>query len=325
MVVVDSVALAITVSNDLVMPILLRRRAAQSERGGGRDRRAGADRAAARRSSSCSRSAISTRALASGAALASIGLLSFAALAQIAPAFLGGLVWRRGTARGRGGGHDRRLAGLALSVASALARGRGRARACARRRAARRRLAAAGRAGRRSRPIRWSAASCSRSAPISSLSSLVSLTRQPTLLERTQARRLRRRRPPAANRRRSASGAPRRRSATSRRRSRASSARARAARVRRVFRRARRAASASDEADALLIRHAEHLLSPAIGASTSRLVLSLLLRRRAMSGKSALKMLDDASAAIQSSRDQLQHALDHARQGITRVRFQSRR
>ena len=36
-----------------------------------------------------------------------------------------------------------------------------------------------------------------------------------------------------------------------------------------------------------------------------------------MSSKSALKLLDDASAAIQSSRDQLQHALDHARQGVT--------
>src|SRR5208283_4947413 len=34
------------------------------------------------------------------AALAAIGLLSFAAVAQIAPAFLGGLFWRRGTARG---------------------------------------------------------------------------------------------------------------------------------------------------------------------------------------------------------------------------------
>ena len=32
--------------------------------------------------------------------LVSIGLLSFAAVAQIAPAFLGGLFWRRGTARG---------------------------------------------------------------------------------------------------------------------------------------------------------------------------------------------------------------------------------
>ena len=41
---------------------------------------------------------------ASDAALASIGLLSFAAIAQIAPAFLGGLFWRRGTARGAAAG-----------------------------------------------------------------------------------------------------------------------------------------------------------------------------------------------------------------------------
>ena len=46
-------------------------------------------------------------------------------------------------------------------------------------------------------------------------------------------------------------------------------------------------------------------------------MLSLLLRPRAVSGESALKLIDEASAAIQSSRDQLQHALDHARQGIT--------
>ena len=38
--------------------------------------------------------------MAGEAGLVSIGLLSFAAVAQIAPAFLGGLVWRRGTARG---------------------------------------------------------------------------------------------------------------------------------------------------------------------------------------------------------------------------------
>ena len=66
-----------------------------------------------------------------------------------------------------------------------------------------------------------------------------------------------------------------------------------------------------------MIRHAEFLLSPAIGASTSRQVLSLLLRPRTVSGQSALKLIDEASAAIQSSRDQLQHALDHARQGVT--------
>jgi signal transduction histidine kinase len=43
----------------------------------------------------------------------------------------------------------------------------------------------------------------------------------------------------------------------------------------------------------------------------------LLLKPRTVSGQSALKLIDEASAAIQSSRDQLQHALDHARQGIT--------
>ena len=40
MVVLDSVALAITISNDLVMPLLLRGRAAQARAAGGRDRRA---------------------------------------------------------------------------------------------------------------------------------------------------------------------------------------------------------------------------------------------------------------------------------------------
>lgn len=71
------------------------------------------------------------------------------------------------------------------------------------------------------------------------------------------------------------------------------------------------------EADIHLIRFAEHLLSSVIGAASARLVLSLLLRRRNVSNKAALKLLDDASAAIQYNRDLLQHALDHARQGVT--------
>jgi PAS domain-containing protein len=74
-----------------------------------------------------------------------------------------------------------------------------------------------------------------------------------------------------------------------------------------------------DEADIHLLRYAEHLLASAIGASSSRLALSLLLRRRNVSTGEALKLLDDASAAIQYSRDLLQHALDHVRQGITVV------
>src|SRR2546429_3391831 len=47
--------------------------------------------------------------LAGDAQLASIGLLSFAAVAQLAPAFFGGLIWRNGTARGA-------LAGMTAGV-----------------------------------------------------------------------------------------------------------------------------------------------------------------------------------------------------------------
>ncbi|MCB8822758.1 PAS domain-containing hybrid sensor histidine kinase/response regulator [Microvirga rosea] len=71
------------------------------------------------------------------------------------------------------------------------------------------------------------------------------------------------------------------------------------------------------EADIHLLRYAEHLLASAIGTASSRLALSLVLRRRTVSTKAALKLLDDASAAIQHSRDLLQHAINYAKQGIT--------
>ena len=58
------------------------------------------------------------------------------------------------------------------------------------------------------------------------------------------------------------------------------------------------------------------ILASAIGAASSRLVLSLLLRKRTVSTKAALKLLDDANAAIQYNREILQTALDHVRQGI---------
>ena len=71
-----------------------------------------------------------------------------------------------------------------------------------------------------------------------------------------------------------------------------------------------------EEADFRLVRHAEHILASAIGGASSRLVLSLLLRKRTVSKKAALKLLDDANAAIQYNREILQTALDHVRQGI---------
>lgn len=73
---------------------------------------------------------------------------------------------------------------------------------------------------------------------------------------------------------------------------------------------------AKDEADFRLVRYAEHILSSAIGGASSRLVLSLLLRKRTVSTKAALKLLDDANAAFQYNREILQTALDHVRQGI---------
>jgi Na+/proline symporter/signal transduction histidine kinase len=71
-----------------------------------------------------------------------------------------------------------------------------------------------------------------------------------------------------------------------------------------------------DEADVRLVRYGEHVLASAIGAASSRLVLSLLLRKRTVSTRAALKLLDDANSALQYNREILQTALDHVRQGI---------
>src|SRR5262249_15179658 len=100
MVVLDSLALAITISNDLAMPLLLRPAAAQRQKGHEGD--IGALVLWVRRLAILGVLALgfTYERLAGEAALVSIGLLSFAARAQMAPAFLGALFWRRGTARG---------------------------------------------------------------------------------------------------------------------------------------------------------------------------------------------------------------------------------
>src|SRR5262249_20108942 len=70
-------------------------------------------------------------------------------------------------------------------------------------------------------------------------------------------------------------------------------------------------------ADVHLLRFTEHLLASAIGAASSRLVLSLLLRRSHAGSQSALRLLDDASEALQYNRDLLQSALDQVRHGLS--------
>ena len=69
-------------------------------------------------------------------------------------------------------------------------------------------------------------------------------------------------------------------------------------------------------ADFELLQHAEHLIASSIGAASSRLVMSLLLRKRTVSAKAALKLLDDSHAAFHFNREILQTALNHVRQGI---------
>src|ERR1700739_2467702 len=98
MVIVECVALSVMVSNDIVMPLVLQR---------GRESRAGQKDFGdfLLRVRRCAIFAIMAmayfyyRAL-GNAQLAAIGLLSFAAIAQLAPAFFGGLLWRRAAARG---------------------------------------------------------------------------------------------------------------------------------------------------------------------------------------------------------------------------------
>ena len=72
----------------------------------------------------------------------------------------------------------------------------------------------------------------------------------------------------------------------------------------------------SAPADFELLQHAEHLIASSIGAASSRLVMSLLLRKRTVSAKAALKLLDDSHAALHFNREILQTALNHVRQGI---------
>lgn len=97
MVIVESVALSIMVSNDIVMPILLRRNLI----GAGED--------LGRLVLTVRRGAIFAvlllgygyyRSAGAQSGLASIGLIAFAAISQIAPAMLIGLFWRRANARG---------------------------------------------------------------------------------------------------------------------------------------------------------------------------------------------------------------------------------
>jgi Na+/proline symporter len=98
MVIVETVALAIMVSNDIVVPWVLQRREALIT---GRED-VGSLLLTVRRIAifAILLLAYLYYRTAAEAQLFAIGILAFAAIAQLAPAFFGGLIWRRATARG---------------------------------------------------------------------------------------------------------------------------------------------------------------------------------------------------------------------------------
>jgi PAS domain-containing protein len=314
MVIVESVALAIMVSNDIVMPLVLKRR--EGLISGTQD--LGALLLRVRRFAIffILVLAYTYYRLAGDAQLASIGLLAFAAIAQLAPAFFGGLFWRRGTARGAIAGMTAGILAWAYTLL----------------------YPSFADAGLFSQYVvehgPWGLATLRPEALFGldlpklvhgvvwslALNTLAyvgfSLARAPASIERLQANffvpsdlapmtpsfRLWRSSVTVED----LSGTVARYLGEERTRSSFESFAA----TRRI------SLDPQHEADIHLLRFAEHLLASAIGAASSRLVLSLLLRKRTVSTKAALKLLDDASAAIHYNREILQTALDHVRQGI---------
>ncbi len=307
MVIVESIALAIMVSNDIVVPLALMRRPATH---------VGSHLLTVRRIAILAvlLLAFFYYRYAGPAQLAAIGLMAFVAIAQLAPAFFGGLIWRRATAAGAITGmtagilvwaYTLLLPSLAVSAweTAFLADGPFGIGA----------LRPQDLFGLGLTPLingmTWSLA-LNLAAYV-----VVSLCRRQSAIERIQAdifvpQRL----TPAPSFR------LRRSTVTVQELTAAVGRYLGEERTRLSFdgfaaeRRMRLEPVAN--ADFELLRYAERLLASAIGAASSRLVLSLLLRQRTVSTAAALKLLDDANAAIHYNREILQTALDHVRQGI---------
>ncbi len=318
MVIVESVALAIMICNGLVIPLLLRQRLLETHQQEDLPRVLLVIR----------RLAIFAivllgflvyRALGDSQGLAAIGLISFAAIAQLAPAFFLGLVWRKGTARGAIAGI---VAGFAVWSYTLLLPW----------------IVKAGWIGpdilvrgplgiTMLRPeelfflgfeplthgVIWSLF-CNVLAMVT-----VSLLRAPEPVERLQAHvfiqddRPRLAPTPSFKLWRTSitigdlqETAARYLGAERAKRSFAEFAAGRNAKL-----------TPRAEADVQIVRFTEHLLTSAIGAASARLVMSLLLSRSNIGNQSALRLLDDASEALQYNRDLLQSALDQVRHGLS--------
>ncbi len=314
MVMVECVALSIMVSNDIVVPLVLQRDT--ESRAGQKD--FGYFLLRVRRFAIFAIMVMAYfyyRAL-GNTQLAAIGLLSFAAIAQLAPAFFGGLFWRRATARGAMGGMlvgfaawiytlflpsflDGNTAGLLLLQHGPFGIEALRPQALF---------------GADLPPllhgVLWSLS-------LNLLTYIVlSLARQPSSIERLQADLF------VPNELTPMTPAFRlwRTTVTVQDIEGTVAQYLGPDRARHSFQ-AFAAANGVDldpaaPADFELLQHAEHLIASSIGAASSRMVMSLLLRKRTVSAKAALKLLDDSHAALHFNREVLQTALNHVRQGI---------
>ncbi len=316
MVIVECIALSIMVCNNLVVPLLLRRQVERATV----HQDMGETLILIRRLAIIFVLALAYayyRMIGASVALAQVGLLSFAAVAQFAPAFFGGLVWRRATARGAMWGIT---AGFLVWVYTLLLPA----------------FADAGWIGRgfleegpwglgllKARMLFAMEFNTLTHGVIWSLLANVaayvvgSLMRQPTPIERVQATSFVARDIQPG----SGTGFKLWRTAVTADRLEETVARYIGAdRAQASFEGFRaqqgQIGVKGGEADVRLIRFAEHLLASAVGVASARLVIALMLERHSTHARGAMKLLDDASAAIQHNRDLLQSAIDNVDQGL---------
>ncbi|RSB45122.1 PAS-domain containing protein [Brevundimonas sp. 357] len=300
MVIVEAVALSAMVSNNLVLPLM------------GAGRRGGAAQP------DMARTLLNIRRLAivgllllawlyylamdRSSGLAAIGLVSFAALAQLAPSLFGAVLWRGGRASGALAGLAAGMAVWAVMLAAPqLAPGFG--------------LNVPAMLGLED-PF---AAGVFLSLTLNlGVFVLVSRARPPRLIDRVQARAFVDRLGPDWLEGRGGSAG-------------ASVGDLRALVARFIGdERAERAFAAwaretdvrlkdADPADAALARAAERMLAGAVGAAAARRVLAAALAAGGRAPEDVVRMLDEASQAVQFNRDLLQTTLDNIDQGVSVV------
>ena len=313
MVIVETVALSIMISNDLIIPLFVRRlqKTEASETGDWSSLILNVRRAAI--FVILFVAFLYYRESTDNARLASIGLMSFAAIAQFAPAFIGGLVWRRANARGAALGMSAGIAvwtytllfpSLAAPDTALLVEGPFSIEAL------------------RPQALFGTVAHPLNHGVLWSLSVnllfyvLGSLSRASVPLERIQA---------AIFVPRDASPMPslrRFRTAVTVNDLKDTIAKylgvERTERSFQTFEATGGAKLAGNEQASLaVVRFSEQLLATAVGSSSARLILSLLFQRHDSASRDAFRLLDDATEALQHNRDLLQIALDQMEQGIT--------